>query len=531
LATEPGLWSASIERAATGPKVLLATSVGGLPTAAIMDSVLAVALTLRGACVHLLLCDHALSACLMTEIGLMTPRSMVQSGAAGYACESCHPFADQFYRGLGLTVHRYSEWLTPTDRCAAAEIAATGGRGTSVEGVEIDEHAMAGALRYFARASICQEKRGEAVLRRYTESAALAAFATKHLIRQHRFSVVSCINGIYVPQGIVASVARSEGCRVVAWSVAYRKKAFIFSHGDTYHHTLLSEPTSEWEDMPWTPERETEIMDYLTSRRRGGRDWIVFQSRKTADELGNIAAELGVDFSKPCIGLLTNVAWDAQLHYPANAFPNMMEWIIRTLEYFERRPDLTLIVRIHPAEISGDIPSRQPVVGEIKRRFPRLPRNIVVIPPESNISTYTVMEACNAVLIYGTKTGVELTSRGVPVIVAGEAWIRNKGITIDARSAAQYFELLSALPLEEKMSPAAITRARKYAYHFFFRRMIPVEVFEPTGTEPRFRLNAKTLSELMPGCDQGLDLICDGILKGENFVVPGTLNGVLSARE
>ena len=61
-----------------------------------------------------------------------------------------------------------------------------------------------------------------------------------------------------------------DGRRVVAWNVAYRNRSFLFSHGETYHHTLLSEPTSEWEDVEWTPEREAEIVDYLSSRRRGG---------------------------------------------------------------------------------------------------------------------------------------------------------------------------------------------------------------------------------------------------------------------
>ena len=32
-------------------------------------------------------------------------------------------------------------------------------------------------------------------------------------------------------------------------------------------------------------------------------------------------------FRKPVIGLLTNVFWDAQLHYRANAFKDMLDWI------------------------------------------------------------------------------------------------------------------------------------------------------------------------------------------------------------
>jgi hypothetical protein len=57
------------------------------------------------------------------------------------------------------------------------------------------------------------------------------------------------------------------------------------------------------------------------------------------------------------------------------------------------------------------------------------------------------MLECNAVIIYGTKTGVELTSMGRPVIVAGEAWIRNKGLTLDATSRDNYFHILDGLPL------------------------------------------------------------------------------------
>ena len=68
------------------------------------------------------------------------------------------------------------------------------------------------------------------------------------------------------------------------------------------------------------------------------------------------------------IGLLTNVSWDAQLHYPANAFPSMLEWLVQTCEYFATRPDLQLLIRVHPAEISGFPVSRQPILSELRKR-------------------------------------------------------------------------------------------------------------------------------------------------------------------
>ena len=54
LKKDSALWKASKERAKKGPKILMATGVGGFPTVTIVDSLLAVALTLRGAEVHIL---------------------------------------------------------------------------------------------------------------------------------------------------------------------------------------------------------------------------------------------------------------------------------------------------------------------------------------------------------------------------------------------------------------------------------------------------------------------------------------------
>jgi hypothetical protein len=109
---------------------------------------------------------------------------------------------------------------------------------------------------------------------------------------------------------------------------------------------------------------------------------------------------------------------------------------------------------------------------------------------------------------------------GIPVIVAGEAWIRNKGITLDANSTEEYFRLLDRLPFRKKMTEAQIQRARKYAYHFFFRRMIPMEFFESTESRGAYHITLRSIDELKPGQSSGLDIICDGILNGKDFIYP-----------
>ena len=382
----------------------------------------------------------------------------------------------------------------------------------------VGEHARAGALRFFARGSLDGEAAGEAVLRRYFRAALYTVLALRALLRRTRYrrggrpSRHLCAPGHGQRRGPLP--------RASAWSPrnpGYRKQTFIFSHGDTYHHTMMDEPVEVWEDLDLGERGGAKIRDYLTSRRTGSQDWIWFHEKPRFDP-DWIARQLGVDFTKPCVGLLTNVVWDAQLHYPVNAFPGLLEWLIETIGYFAKRPELQLLVRVHPAELHGTPPSRQRAADEIEQAFPKLPPNVFVIPPESPVSTYALLDQCQAAIIYGTKMGVELTSIGKPVIVAGEAWIRNKGLTLDAANRDDYFALLDRLPNIDPLDEATVARANRYAFHFFFRRMIELDVMDPTGGWPPYRPALEGLGALEPGASSGLDVICDGILTGSAFI-------------
>lgn len=521
---QPELWAQARERAKRGPRVLIATNVGGHVPVNIMESFLAVVLTWRGASVTTLLCDGVLPGCLKAEhVDLPDPEDIAERRLPQKLCASCRWRGEASVQDLGTDVVRIGALLDESQKLEARRIADTIPvhqiADYRYEGLAVGEHALAGALRYYARGDLARERQGEAVLRRYLEAALLSVHATRRVIRERKIEIAVFHHGLYVPQGIVGEVCRSMGVKVVNWFVSYRTSTFLFSHGDTYHHTLMTEPTDIWESMPWGDGSRRAITDYLKSRWYGTRDWISFHE-KPDTEFPAFAQSVGIDFDKPIIGLLTNVVWDAQLHYPANAFPNMIDWILKTITYFAKRPELQLLIRVHPAEIRGTVRSRQPIVDEISAAFPTLPPNVFVIGPESPVSTYAAMERCDSVIIYGTKTGVELTSVGIPTIVAGEAWIRNKGLTHDAASEGEYFRILARLPFGRRLDAAAVDRALRYAFHFFFRRMIPLPFMRPTGRSNLYMPAVERLSDLDPNRFPGLDVICEGILRGAPFVYP-----------
>ena len=100
------------------------------------------------------------------------------------------------------------------------------------------------------------------MLRRFLAGAIVTTAAYQHLIERLRPEVIVAHHGIYTPQGIVSALARSRGIRVVTWNPAYRRHCFIFSHDDTYHHTLMDEPVARWALRPLDAD-EREIHSFL----------------------------------------------------------------------------------------------------------------------------------------------------------------------------------------------------------------------------------------------------------------------------
>lgn len=498
-------------------RVLVATSMGGFNQGAVTEKALAIALMLRGAAVDIFLCDGA-PACQLTKIGSEPPERIAETDAR-IRCPKCFEKGRANYAPLGVDVLTLRENLRPDEIEESHRIAESCDLSQlhdyTLGDWRIGDHAMAGALRYYARGDLESEPLAGAVARTFLRAAVQTARAIDRVLSKGDYDVVLCNHGIYTPQGVIGEVARSRGVRVVNWNPAYRRHCFIFSHGDSYHHTMIDEDVAAWRNLAMTSSRRQRIFRYLQDRRQAKGDWIWFNN--TPDmTFEEISSKLGLD-ERPVVAALTSVVWDACLHYESNAFASLKDWMLQTIAYFADRQDLQLVVRVHPAEVSGFVKSRDKMTEAIAEGFPVLPPNVKVVGPEDEFSTYSLIDNANAVLVYSTKTGIEASAAGARVIVAGEAWVRNKGFTCDATSPETYRTYLDELPYKTNLEPEMRRRALQYAYHFFFRRMIDLPFIELVGSAT-FEIRIDSLDDLAPGKYSGLDCVCAGILDGAPFI-------------
>ena len=122
LAADSGLWERAKASARGGPRVLLATSMGGFNHGAMTDKALALALTLRGAKVDVFLCD-GVPGCHLTKIGKEPPAKVIETDAR-IRCGSCLDIGTRTFAPLGLNVLKLGDFLTDEDRAEAERVAA-----------------------------------------------------------------------------------------------------------------------------------------------------------------------------------------------------------------------------------------------------------------------------------------------------------------------------------------------------------------------------------------------------------------------
>lgn len=489
---------------------LIGTNTGGSSALLTFDILLGLALICKGKRVKFVLCDGALPICQMCEIASDSPKHLLRGGLTKRLCTSCYSPANNTLRSLGFETIKLSDHINLDEGHA---------EDTSVHA----GHAKAGFLRYTARGTVEDVSSKEwPIMALFDEASARTYSAYISILRTNPPRKVIFHHGIYVPQGAALQAAKDCGIEVVTWCVSYRKASVMLAHGDSYHYTMPLENRQDFDPEELTVRQRSEIEDYISSREKGTNDWVSF-SKKQENNHENLLRELCLEEDQQVYLLLTNVMWDANLHFKASIFSGMLDWIEKTITAFQSMPEKTLIIRIHPAEVHGTIRSRQLVEEEIKKRFDPLPHNVLVVSPDNEkLDTYSLIELCDVALVYGTKATSELAIRKKPVIVAGSAWAGGKGFTIDPQSEIEYLELLSSEPSALAMRHDQHEMALAYGHYFFFKRMITVALLTPQKFLAPFKIKPSLNSLEHVRKDKNLSFIADRVIDGKPFCLPDT---------
>jgi hypothetical protein len=288
-------------------------------------------------------------------------------------------------------------------------------------------------------------------------------------LRSNKPDVVVVPNGTLQEFGIVYRVARYLKIPTVTYEFSDQRD---FCWLGLNQEIMRQDTTEMWEteqETPFTNEQRKRVQALFESRKTAkvNENFTRLWQNTPAQGAQTVKDELKLD-DRPVVLMATNVLGDSLTLGRQVFSKTMADWVSRTILYFIGRPDIQLVIRIHPGEI---LTREYSMVDVVRQTLPELPEYIHVIHPEEKINTYDLIDISDLGLVYTTTVGMEMSLKGIPVIVSGNTHYRGRGFTYDPDSWVEYFKILSSVLVEPKKHHLAkdkIELAWKYAYHFFF---------------------------------------------------------------
>jgi hypothetical protein len=102
-------------------------------------------------------------------------------------------------------------------------------------------------------------------------------------------------------------------------------------------------------------------------------------------------------------------------------FKSYFEWISFLVEWAAKRPDIMLIIRVHPREFPNKRERVLSAQAKIQKDyFVDLPENVKVNWPEDNISLYDLLKIVDLGLNSSSTAGLDMVLFGIPVVIIDE---------------------------------------------------------------------------------------------------------------
>ncbi|MEO8446570.1 MAG: hypothetical protein ABI528_03700 [bacterium] len=499
------------------PETILFWSTGGMVVQSNLEGAIAASLKLRGHNVRMILCDGVYKACAKR---VDFPEVPIKDW--GKYCRSCISQNSALFEKLGLEYTFISELINEERlmelKTEADKITFENYKDISLNGLRLGNHLEATMMRHTRGAPYTGL---EEHLKEYALTVLVNAEASAEAVKKFNPTRIYMSHGIYADWGPALHVAIQNNIQTTSYICCYLTAHFFFGSVKNFDETFLSVNEKSWsqsKSIPQTPVQKKRLENFLERRyfTNESQDLKGLLKEYKGDKSINYK-KYDLDPTKPLWGIMTHINWDATSDYFPMIHKSFDDWLYVTVKEIYNVTDVQWLIKIHPSEKNDN-----PETGcqeFIAKNFPDLPSHIKIIKMNDDISSLDFYELLDgAVTVMGTG-GLELSMKGKPVILAGEAHYSNKGFTYDAKDNDDYKRLLRDTKNLKGLDEEKKALAWKYGYIYFIQKQIPLT---PTIMENLY-IDFNKIDHLLPGKNKFMDFLCDRIIDGENFILPEEL--------
>lgn len=378
--------------------------------------------------------------------------------------------------------------------------------------------------------------------RNYLYSGLVAAFAFQRLLDTSQPDKMFIFNGRMSTTRVATELCKLRGIEFVCHERGLLSESLTLTENVScsYVSTQMRHYWQAWKDIPLTRMQLREATNYMKNRELGtAMSWVPFSPAPT-EENHELYERLNLNPDLP-IWIYFPSSQDEVIAVPdlAAPFSSQYDWIEGLLNYVYEHHDVQLVIRVHPnignksfeklGVVAGDNHQEQQYYQDIARREIQ---GVRVVPPESDISSYSLMKIAAAGISPLSTTGIEMAMNGKPCLVGLKSLSADFPCVRTLQSQQDFESELNVLRQAKNgaVDHELMRHAARFLYFMKEKWNMPFPlVHMPDPHTGQLRYSA--LDELLPGRDAELDEICHFLMTGERDIYPTALDYVVTAED
>lgn len=348
-------------------------------------------------------------------------------------CAGCDGNDRMLRKGMDLQGPRLADVLTPAQlQEAGAQVAALGRDQLvdfSRQGIALGRMALYQLMIRHKRLDLDFSDTEWDQYRVEVLNTLLTYLACRRIFEEQKPQRLVVYNALYPVTRVACLLAQQMGIPHyflhAGGNLAHRLQTLLIGRGDTF--SFMPHLVSQWPrfaDIPCSPHLLASVAEHYLELLRG-RSVFVYSSQKSGEAL-DVRARFGI---APGQRLLVAAAGSydeevaaemigARKHPKPPLFPTQIEWIRALLKHVGERPDLFLVIRVHPREFPN---RRDATLSQhatlLKAVLQDLPSNAAVNWPGDNLSLYDLFTQTDVFLTSWSSAGKEASLLGIPTVL------------------------------------------------------------------------------------------------------------------
>ena len=386
----------------------------------------------------------------------------------------CYERTKRYCKAYGVSYLRISDFLSNQNKKEAYQLSQQSFKDIKnykKNNINIWDYAKRNHSHYF-KGDIKPKGEYESIFRKAFESAYLIETAFSKILSKYVDYEIFSANGKYLQTGIPIELNKNLGNSFYTYEVFRQGNGVIVDKNRCSMEQNMDDVWEELKSSKLSAEDRNKLYRSFDMQQKSINLEDKLWDENRIDNEKEIISLLGIDLRKKIIACYPNVFWDSVHMGLDSVSKDLTSWLKDMIDFVKDKDEFQLVIRTHPAELKAEsnIQSKFTISDSLNELFDKMPSNVIIVEPKSNVSSYSLANIANANIVWNGTIGLELALNGTKPIVIADAYYANKDFTIDFLNFDDLANYLNNLNDKSEINNEEKRLVEIFSYNIRFRR-------------------------------------------------------------